>query len=72
MLAAFDVIAYGVAENRQNIMAMLNDAQRQSWLVDKVRSLWTNEIYSNYSGQGVRGTTRMANLLPFAVEYFKP
>lgn len=71
MLAAFDVIVYGVAQNRQNIMAIASDI-RQDWLKDKVRALWTDETYSTYSGQGVRGTTRMANLLPFAVEYFKP
>jgi hypothetical protein len=38
----------------------------------KVQSLWTDPTYSNYSGQGVRGTTRLANLLPFALDYFKP
>lgn len=72
MLAAFDVIAYGVAKNRQAIIDMPNDAQRQDWLVAKVRALWSEQTYANYSGQGVRGTTRMANLLPFALEYFKP
>ncbi|MDQ7288185.1 DUF262 domain-containing protein [Stenotrophomonas sp. Sm2128] len=72
MLAAFDVIGYGVAENRKEIMAIPDDRQRQNWLVEKVHALWTDQTYSNYSGQGVRGTTRMANLLPFAVEYFKP
>ncbi|TDF34260.1 DUF262 domain-containing protein [Delftia tsuruhatensis] len=72
MLAAFDVIAYGVAENRQAIMTELNNEQRQEWLVKKVHDLWTDETYATYSGQGVRGTTRMANLLPFAVNYFKP
>lgn len=72
MLAAFDVITHGMAVNRQAIMAMPDDAQRHSWLIEKVRALWTDPIYTNYSGQGVRGTTRLANLLPFAVDYFKP
>lgn len=72
MLAAFDVIAYGIAKNRQAILDIPNDQQRQDWLVAKVRALWSEQTYANYSGQGVRGTTRMANLLPFALEYFQP
>lgn len=72
MLAAFDVITYGLSENRQAIMAIPNDAERQAWLIDKVHAMWADQTYANYSGQGVRGTTRMANLLPFALEYFKP
>ncbi len=72
MLAAFDVITYGMMENRQAIAAIPTDAQRQDWLIAKVHELWANDTYSNYSGQGVRGTTRLANLLPFAVDYFRP
>lgn len=72
MLAAFDVITLGMAVNRLAIMAIPNDADRQAWLTEKVQAMWTTPTYTSYSGQGVRGTTRLANLLPFAVDYFKP
>lgn len=72
MLAAFDVITLGMAVNRLSIMGFQDDAQRRAWLTDKVRALWTDQTYATYSGQGVRGTTRLANLLPFAIDYFQP
>ena len=72
MLAAFDVITLGMSVNRQAIMGIADEAQRHSWLRDKVHALWEHPTYATYSGQGVRGTTRLANLLPFAVDYFRP
>lgn len=70
-ISAFDAIAYGVAKNRDAIEAMPFD-RRRLWLSEKVQHLWNEEIFQRNSGSGVRGTTRLTNLLPYAADYFHP
>jgi len=70
-ISAFDAIAYGVASNRNEIDA-IPDQDRQGWLVNRVRALWGDGVFQANSGSGVRGTTRMSNLLPYATQYFRP
>jgi len=70
-ISAFDAIAYGLAVNRAEIEKMLPDA-RDTWIVGKVRGLWSDKTYQSNSGSGVRGTTRLMNLLPWAKAYFRP
>lgn len=71
LLSSFDPIAYGVAVNRQAISLMKPDDRKQ-WLVSKVRAMWTDGTFLVNSGQGVRGTTRLTNLLPYGAEHFAP
>lgn len=71
LISAFDPIAYGMAVNRKAIEEMA-DTARSQWLLDRVRSMWDEIEFQTNSGQGVRGTTRLTNLLPFSAEYFKP
>lgn len=71
LISAFDAIAYGVARNRLNIEAM-EPVSRRLWLSQKVKSMWINGNFLTNSGQGVRGTTRLTNLLPFGEAYFQP
>jgi hypothetical protein len=70
-ISAFDAIAYGVAENHVAIQAMVA-ADRPQWLQERVRQLWQDPVFQTNSGSGVRGTTRLTNLLPYAAQYFKP
>lgn len=70
-ISAFDAIAYGVAVNRNAIDAMPN-GERQQWLVRRVRELWDDGMFQANSGSGVRGTTRLTNLLPHAAHFFRP
>jgi Protein of unknown function DUF262 len=70
-ISAFDAIAYGVASNRDAI-ADLPEGERQEWLAGRARELWTDEVFRTNSGSGVRGTTRLTNLLPHAVQLFRP
>lgn len=70
-ISAFDAIAYGVAANRDKISS-LPYSDRQAWLVARVHELWTDEVFQANSGSGVRGTTRLTNLLPHAVQFFQP
>lgn len=70
-ISAFDAIAYGVAINREAIES-IPDSDRQEWLAQRVRGLWTDPTFQANSGSGVRGTTRLTNLLPHASHYFRP
>lgn len=71
LISGFDAIAYGVASNRAAIEAMPAE-DRRVWLNDRIKSMWQNLDFQTNSGQGVRGTTRLTNLLPFGNAYFKP
>lgn len=70
-ISAFDAIAYGLAVNQEEI-EKIPSANRDAWILDKVRGLWVDSTYKANSGSGVRGTTRLMNLLPWAHDYFKP
>lgn len=71
LISAFDAIAYGIATNHAAIKTMA-DGDRPQWLTQKVHALWQDEAFQTNSGSGVRGTTRLTNLLPYAANYFKP
>jgi hypothetical protein len=71
LISAFDPIVYGVARNRHDIEQMPVE-DRGTWMRGKIRAMWQDEFFRANSGQGVRGTTRLTNLLPFAAEYFAP
>lgn len=70
-ISAFDAIAYGIAVNHIGIEA-LPVVDRQQWLTHKVQALWQDQSFQTNSGSGVRGTTRLTNLLPYAAQYFTP
>ena len=69
LISGFDAIAHGLACNQEKICSQ---ADSQSWIRDRVRSVWQEEEFQKYSGQGVRGTTRLRYLLPFGEAYFTP
>lgn len=71
LLAAFDTVTFGVSSNMQTISA-LGVAERQEWIREKVRALWVEPTFTDNAGPGVRGTTRLTNLLPFGQRYFAP
>ncbi|MEM5341475.1 DUF262 domain-containing protein [Paraburkholderia azotifigens] len=70
LMSVFEVVATGVSKNAEALKA-LDDVTRDAFLQDKVRRLWTEEEFLRNSGGGVRGTTRLAALLPFGPEFFK-
>ena len=69
LISGFDAIAHGVATNLRNIV---DETRAESWIRQRVREVWQQEIFQNYSGQGVRGTTRLKHLLPFGAGFFEP
>jgi len=68
LMSVFEVVTVGVSSNIDRIEA-LDDADQ--YIRDRCQALWENEVFQNNSGAGVRGTTRLTNLLPMAREFFE-
>jgi len=68
LISSYEVVATGISWNIEEILAI--DYKR--FILDKVSALWTDETFKAYSGAGVRGTTRLEKLLPFAKKFFAP
>lgn len=71
LMSVFEVVALGVSKNIDAIEAMM-ESSRARFIKDKCRDLWALPQFSQYSGAGVRGTTRLAKLLPLAEGHFHP
>lgn len=71
LMSVYEVMATGVSKNIQ-LIDNLDVTQRNSFIVSASKSLWNNENFTPYSGAGVRGTTRLAKLLPLAASVLNP
>lgn len=71
LMSLFEAIAYGVSMNLINYRK-LPQQRHYEIIKNKAKSLWKNAVFEKNSGAGIRGTTRLANLLPMATEFFKP
>lgn len=71
LMSLYEVLAFGISKNLDEYDKLPQDKQK-STIKDKAINLWNNPIFSNNSGAGIRGTTRLANLLPMAQKYIKP
>jgi len=71
LLSVYEVVATGVSKNINAIEQMPLDYQIE-FVTRKTKELWSDSLFQNNSGAGVRGTTRLANLLPLAEEFFRP
>jgi hypothetical protein len=71
LMSVFEVVANGVSQNI-NAITELGDTKAQEFVRSKCISLWENEIFARFSGSGVRGTSRLPNLLPLAGPFFQP
>jgi len=64
-------MATGVSKNVVALAAM-DDAARRTFIEGKAKGLWNNPEFTANSGAGVRGTTRLAKLLPLAADWLNP
>ncbi|WP_060191968.1 DUF262 domain-containing protein [Burkholderia ubonensis] len=71
LMSLFEVIAVGVAENIEALEGLTLQRRKNS-IKRSVKNLWGNEVFTENSGAGVRGTTRLSRLLPIAAEAMKP
>ena len=70
LISLYEVVAIGVSKNLQKIQS-LNKKERSEFLTQKIQGLWSNPNFKKNSGAGVRGTTRLSNLLPLSENIFK-
>jgi hypothetical protein len=70
-MSVFEVIAPGVAANIDAIEALGPDSAA-AFLRERAQLLWTNSDFQRNSGAGVRGTTRLSNLLTLGEPLFRP
>lgn len=71
LMSVFEVVALGVSQNLI-VLGNMEQNARNAFLTEKCQALWTNPTFMQYSGGGVRGTTRLANLLPLGSGIFNP
>ena len=71
LMSLFEVIATGVSLNLHAI-EKLPATRAKSFISQQAKKLWESPVFTKNSGAGVRGTTRLANLLPMAASWFKP
>lgn len=71
LMSVFEVLATGIS---QNVTALdeMGEANRNQFIVQAAQALWGNEAFTANSGAGVRGTTRLAKLLPIAGDLLNP
>lgn len=71
LMSIFEVMATGVSKNLVALEAMQQDA-RNVFIVTVAQNLAGNQTFAANSGGGVRGTTRLAKLLPIAEDLLRP
>jgi len=71
LMSVFEVVATGVSKNIDAIEA-LGGTEAGEYVIRRCKDLWSDDVFNRNSGAGIRGTTRLANLLPMAGDFFKP
>lgn len=71
LMSVYEVVALGTSANIDEIISMGEPACLE-FLREKCENLWQEPVFIQNSGAGIRGTTRLTNLLPLAAKYFKP
>lgn len=65
LISAYEAITHGMSSKIDII-----EANGPTPLIESIKSMWQDERFSNNAKAGVRGTTRLANILPIANEWF--
>lgn len=69
--SVYEVMATGVSKNITDLEGLGAD-NRNAFIQERAKGLWQNQTFNENSGAGVRGTTRLAKLLPMAGDWLKP
>lgn len=65
--SAFEAIAVGVSKNIDDYVTPADE----EILKEKIKNLYSEEIYNNTSGSGSNAKSRIPKLVPFAIQHFK-
>ncbi len=68
-LRAIEVIAVGVARNRDALICMRN---ADSFIAERIETFWADPMADELRSGGQRGTTRIQKSIPHGEEWFKP
>jgi len=68
-ISAYEAIVIGLSKNIEDISA-LGEKESIEYVREKVRKMWNKDVFRQNSGAGVRGTSRLSKLLPWAINYF--
>lgn len=71
LMSVFEVLATGVSKNL-GALSQMTAVDRSAFISDVSKNLMQNPVFAQNSGAGVRGTTRLAKLLPIAEELLRP
>lgn len=71
LMSLYETVAFGVSQNLDEIESK-GKINRNDFIAARAKALWDDPIFENNSGAGIRGTTRLAKLLPMAKGFFKP
>lgn len=71
LMSLFEVTATGTSQNLDEIEHLGPDNATQ-FVIERSKALWDDRTFTHNSGAGIRGTTRLTNLLPMAKNYFQP
>jgi len=71
LMSLFEVTATGTSQNLDAI-EKLGSAGANDFITQRSKDLWKDPTFTQSSGAGIRGTTRLTNLLPMAKGYYKP
>jgi hypothetical protein len=66
-LAAFEIVAVGVAKNLQNISAKSNPIR---YVKRRIEQLWETDEVDQFFSSGLRGTIRIQRTVPFGAKWF--
>lgn len=67
--SAFQAICIGVYRNIDDIQKLPN---KKEWLLERIHSLYTQDMYIKNTAQGVKSIPRFQELSVWGEEYFKP
>ncbi|MGO3439412.1 MAG: DUF262 domain-containing protein [Serratia liquefaciens] len=70
LISLYETITNGVQANIEKIVKIGNENDILEFITQKSKDLWSEDSFTKNSGAGVRGTTRLTNLLPFSIEHF--
>ncbi|HCJ7274011.1 TPA: DUF262 domain-containing protein [Vibrio cholerae] len=71
LMSLYETITFGVSQNLTEIESKNKNYQIE-FIEERVKALWSDPAFEKNSGAGVRGTTRLAKLLPMAKGFFRP
>lgn len=69
LMSVFEVLGSGLSHHLDVIEGLSSPGD---FIREKAKGVWSEDEFTCNSGAGIRGTTRLARLLPFAEEFLRP